>query len=89
MSFYWGDRTMCDALEEMRKASKSKNYSYLDGLIEEVQSMGNRMEAGLERYGSMGQAEVRVAELKSELKELETECHRLKLKKALLKEGAG
>ena len=82
MSFYWGDRTMCDVLEEMRQASKSKNYSYIDGLVEEVQSMGNRMEAGLARYGSMVQAESKVAELKSELKEVSADIARLRIEKA-------
>jgi hypothetical protein len=73
MSFYWGlSRTMCDVLEEMRQASKSRNYSYIDGLIEEVQTMGNRMESGLERYKSMETAEQHILDLKSEIKELES-----------------
>jgi len=38
---------MCEVLEEMRKACKVGNYSYMLGLIEEVQTMGNRMEASL------------------------------------------
>ena len=39
---------MCDALEEMRKCYDTHNYSPMRGLVEEVQSMGNRMEAALE-----------------------------------------
>jgi len=39
---------MCEVLEEMRVCNKTRNYSYLLGLIEEVQTMGNRMEAKLE-----------------------------------------
>ena len=41
------NRTLCDVLEEMRKSLETSNFSYLGGLIEEVQSIGNRMEASL------------------------------------------
>jgi len=41
------NRTICDVLQEMRKCSETRNYSYLEALIEEAQSMGNRMEAAL------------------------------------------
>lgn len=41
------NRTLCGVLEEMRTAHETHNYSYLLGLIEEAQSMGNRMESGL------------------------------------------
>ena len=43
----WPNRTLCDVLEEMRKSLETNNFSYLGGLIEEVQTIGNRMEAGL------------------------------------------
>ena len=41
------NRTLCDVLNEMRKAYETRNFSYLIGLIEEAQSMGSRMEARL------------------------------------------
>ena len=41
------NRTVCSVLNEMRKCCKTSNFSYLLGLIEEVQSMANRMEAAL------------------------------------------
>lgn len=41
------NRYLCDILEEIRVANKTRNYSYLKGLVEEVQVIGNRMEAGL------------------------------------------
>ncbi len=41
------NRTLCNVLDEMRKANKTRNYSSLLGLIEEAQSMGNRMESVL------------------------------------------
>lgn len=41
------NRTLCAVLDEMRKAYETRNFSYLVGLIEEAQSMGNKMEAAL------------------------------------------
>jgi len=41
------NRLVCNVLEEMRNCSTTNNYSYLDGLIEETQSLVNRMEAKL------------------------------------------
>ena len=64
------NRTMCDVLEEMRKANKIRNYSYLSGLIEEVQVMGNRMEAALEEYQTVREWTRTKRELKDELKAL-------------------
>jgi hypothetical protein len=43
----WPNRTLCDVLEEMRKAHKTHNYSYLPGLIEEAQHLGSKMEGAL------------------------------------------
>ena len=42
------NRYLCNVLDEMRACIKTLNFSYLAGLIEEVQTMGNRMEAKLE-----------------------------------------
>lgn len=41
------NRTICSVLDGMRDCSKTKNFSYLDGLIEEAQMLANRMEAKL------------------------------------------
>ena len=43
----WTNRVLCDVLEEMRKSLETLNLGYMAGLIEEAQSMANRMEAGL------------------------------------------
>ena len=40
-------RYVCTAIEEMRMCVKTGNYSYLPGLIEEAQSLCNRMESSL------------------------------------------
>lgn len=41
------NRTLCDVLEEMRKCYETRNFSGILGLVEEAQSMGNKMEAAL------------------------------------------
>ena len=65
------NRTLCDVLNEMRKACKTANYSYLPGLIEEAQSMGNRMEAALFDQKDIQSAHKYLKKLKKEIKELE------------------
>jgi len=69
------NRTLCDVLEEMRKCHETRNYSYLSGLIEEVQSMGNRMEAALsdghDYERTLGRLKAAEKELKKTTKELE------------------
>lgn len=40
-------RYLCDVLDEMRKCYKTRNFSHLCGLIEEAQTLANRMEAAL------------------------------------------
>ena len=44
---YGPNRYICDVLKEMRECIKTANFSYLSGLIEEAQTMANRMEAAL------------------------------------------
>ena len=41
------DRFICTVLDEMRTCHKTRNYSSLEGLIEEAQMYGQRMEDGL------------------------------------------
>jgi len=41
------NRYVCDVLSEMRTMHKTRNYSGLMGLIEEAQTLVNRMEAAL------------------------------------------
>ena len=67
----WDNRTLCEVLEEMREADRKKHYGYLAGLIEEAQSMGNRMEAGLGDIRDIKKISSRKHELKAQLKELE------------------
>jgi len=41
------NRTLCDILDNMRKCVETLNFSYMNGLIEEAQVAGSRMEAAL------------------------------------------
>lgn len=70
---YGVNRTICSVLEEMRKAHATHNYSILLSLIEEVQTLANRMEAALYDYGDLEHMEEAKRELKKELKKLETD----------------
>ena len=74
-------RTLCEVLDEMRKCHKTHNYSYLLGLIEEAQSMANKMEAALEygrdiKYLHKEEKELRkrIEELREKAKKLEKEA---------------
>jgi len=57
-------RHICDVLEEMRTADKTKNYSYMSGLIEETQTMANRMETALYEHKDYEKLHEQVKELK-------------------------
>ena len=43
-----GNQTICSVLEEMRMCSKTANYSYLPGLVENAQALANHMESALD-----------------------------------------
>lgn len=65
------NRTICDVLAAMRECSKTKNFSYLEGLIEEAQNMANRMEAALWDQSDIKSKEDYRKELKADIKRLE------------------
>lgn len=70
-NYYGNNRVMCDVLEEMRKCHETRNYGYLSGLIEEAQSMANRMEAGLSDKYDFQKLNVLIKERKKEIKALD------------------
>lgn len=41
------NRTICQVLDEMRKCYETYHFAPMAGLIEEIQSLANRMEASL------------------------------------------
>jgi hypothetical protein len=65
------NRTICGVLEEMRKCYETRNFSYMNSLIEEIQSMANRMEAKLWDQKDFDYMCERRDELKREIKNLE------------------
>jgi cell division protein FtsB len=67
---YWINRTLCNVLEEMRACHKTRNYSSLLSLIEEAQSMGNRMESALGDKRDVREMQEERQELKAEIKKL-------------------
>ena len=61
---------MCEVLEEMRQCYKVRNFASLLALIEEAQSMGNRMEAALEDKNDISRWTDERSALHSEIKQL-------------------
>ena len=65
------NRLLCDVLDEMRDCVKTTNFSYLPGLIEEAQSLGNRMEAHLYDIKDFNRLHKDIKALKKKKKKLE------------------
>ena len=72
-SYYGLNRTLCDVLDEIRKLDSTKNYSSLLSLVEEIQSMANRMEAKLGDVRDFADLENDISVLKKEIKKLKKE----------------
>lgn len=67
------NRTICSIIEECRKCHKTRNYSYLPGLLEEIQSAANRMEAALWDQKDLERLRSDRKELQEEIKKLREE----------------
>ncbi len=65
------NRYLCSVLDEMRECTKTLNFSYLSGLIEEAQTLGSRMEAKLYDIKDFERLRDHIKELKKEKKKLE------------------
>ena len=70
---------MCDVLEEMRECTKTLNFSYLLGLIEEAQSLGNRMEAKLFDIKDFERLHDDIKDLKKKKKKLKEDVELLEI----------
>ena len=68
---YGLNRYICDVLEEMRTSTKTLNFALIPSLIEEVQTMANRMEMALHDMKDLEQLKMNIVEKKEELKKLE------------------
>jgi uncharacterized protein YlxW (UPF0749 family) len=71
------NRYLCDILEEMRTTTKTLNFGMILGLIEEVQTAGNRMEAALEDKRDAGDLRDEIHNLKRERMKLKKEIEKL------------
>lgn len=72
-SLYGLNRTLCDVFEEMRTCVKTLNFSALKSLIEEAQSMANRMEAALADLNDLNILQKKIEQAKRDLDALEKE----------------
>ena len=78
---YGLNRYICDVLEEMRTSTKTLNFALIPSLIEEVQTMANRMEMALHDMKDLEQLKMDIVEKKEELKKLEKKIAKKKKKK--------
>ena len=67
------NRLLCDVLSEMRECIKTLNFSYLLGLIEEVQTLASRMESKLYEIKDFDRLHEEIRDLKKKKKKLEKE----------------
>jgi len=74
----YSTRYLCDILTDMRKMHETHNYSYMSGLIEELQYRANRMEKAIEDLNDIKYQENRRTELKAEIKVLRAKKRELK-----------
>lgn len=79
------NRTLCDVIDEARKCHETRNYSYLKGLLEEIQYLGNVMEAGLRDKKEVKDARETLKEAKEELNQIKAEIKALEKLKTQLK----
>ena len=77
---YGLNRYICDVLEEMRTSTKTLNFALIPSLIEEVQTMANRMEMALSDMKDLEQLKMSIVEKKEELKKLEKKIAKKKKK---------
>jgi hypothetical protein len=77
---YGLNRYICDVLEEMRTSTKTLNFAMIPSLIEEVQTMANRMEMALADMKDLERLKMSIVEKKEELEKLEKEIAKKKKK---------
>lgn len=74
---YGLNRTACDVLEELRTCHTSRNYAALPGLVEELQSMFNRMEAKLNDIKDVERLHDHIKDLKAEARKLKSKVKKM------------
>ncbi len=78
---YGLNRYICDVLEEMRTSVKTLNFAMIPSLIEEVQTMANRMEMALEDMKDLKGLKDEIVDKKEELETLKDEIRKIEKKK--------
>ena len=73
------NRYLCSVLDEMRECTKTLNFSYLLGLIEEAQTLANRMEAKLYDLKDLERLHDDIKDLKKKKKKLEEKIEELEV----------
>ena len=75
---YGLNRYVCEVLEEMRTCTKTLNFAVIPSLIEEVQTMVNRMEMALSDMKDLETLKDDIHEKKEELKVLKKKIKKKK-----------
>ena len=77
---YGLNRYVCDVLAEMRTCMETRNFAILPSLIEETQTMVNRMEMALADMKDLARLKKDIVNKKEELKKLEKKIEKKKKK---------
>ena len=78
---YGLNRYVCDVLDEMRTSVKTLNFAMIPSLIEEVQTMANRMEMALGDLKDLKLLKEDIVDKKEELEALQAQIKKLEKKK--------
>jgi uncharacterized protein Yka (UPF0111/DUF47 family) len=78
---YGLNRYVCDVLDEMRTSVKTLNFAMIPSLIEEVQTMANRMEMALSDLKDLKLLKEEIVDKKEELESLKDQIKNLEKKK--------
>ena len=78
---YGLNRYVCDVLDEMRTSVKTLNFAMIPSLIEEVQTMANRMEMALSDLKDLKLLKEDIVDRKEELEALQSQIKNLEKKK--------
>ena len=70
-------RYVCQVLDEMRTCHRLFKMDMIPGLIEEVQTLVNRMEAKLQDYSNLGYDLKRGRKLRKEMADMEEQIEKM------------
>jgi predicted nucleic acid-binding Zn-ribbon protein len=77
---YGLNRYICDVLEEMRTSVKTLNFAMIPSLIEEVQTMANRMEMALSDMKDLKGLKEEIVDKKEEYETLKDKIRKIEKK---------